>query len=69
MTIEDIKQRIRDEISAISEEMTQQVMRNLRVRLEECLRNSGRHVSDVVSKKNKMVCNVVSSNNNHKREK
>jgi hypothetical protein len=33
MTIEDLKQRILDKISAILEEMTQRVMRNLRGRL------------------------------------
>jgi hypothetical protein len=48
VTIEDLKQRIRDDMLAISEEMTQQVTRNLRGRLEEGVRNGGRHLSDVI---------------------
>jgi predicted RNA-binding protein Jag len=51
MTVENLKQRILDEISAIPEEMTQRVMRNLRERLEECLRNGGRRLIDVILKK------------------
>jgi hypothetical protein len=51
MTIKDLKQRIQDETSAISEEVTQGVIRNLRGRLKECVRNGGRHLSDVIFKK------------------
>jgi hypothetical protein len=49
MTIEDLKQRIRDEISSIFDETNQWIMRNLRGRLEECVGNGGRHLSDAVS--------------------
>ncbi|GFG34291.1 hypothetical protein Cfor_07086, partial [Coptotermes formosanus] len=38
-TIEKLKQRIKEEIAAIPEQMTRRVMENFRARLEQCLRN------------------------------
>ena len=49
-TTAELKQRIKEEIVAISEQMTCQVMENLGVRLKQCLRNGGRHLSDVLFK-------------------
>jgi hypothetical protein len=49
-TVEELKQRIKQEIAAIPELMTHQVMENLRGRVEQCLRNSGRHLSNVLFK-------------------
>jgi hypothetical protein len=48
--IEKRKQRIHEEIEAIPEQMTRRVMEDLRGRLEMCLRNRGRHLSDVLFK-------------------
>jgi hypothetical protein len=49
-TIEKLKQRIMEEITAIPERMTRRVTENLRERLEQCLRNYGRHLSDALYK-------------------
>ena len=48
---------------AIVEQMTRRMMENPGVRLKQCLRNGGRHVSDVISKL-KMACTEFSSDNN-----
>jgi hypothetical protein len=48
--IEEFKQRIRDEIASIPGEMIRKVMHNLRGRLEQCVQNGGRHLSDVIFK-------------------
>jgi hypothetical protein len=39
--IEELKQRVKEEISAIPEQMTRRLMENRRGRLEQCLRNDG----------------------------
>jgi len=49
-TLAKLKQSIKEEIVAIPEHMTRRAMENLGVRLKQCLRNGGRHMSDVVSK-------------------
>jgi vacuolar-type H+-ATPase subunit E/Vma4 len=49
-TIEELKQKIKEEIATIPEQMTRRVMENLRGRLKQCLRNGGRHLSDVLYK-------------------
>ena len=49
-TIAELKQSIKEEIAAIPEQMTRRVMENLGVRLKQCLRNGGRHLSDVLFK-------------------
>jgi hypothetical protein len=49
-TIEELKQRIKEEVAAIPEQMTRRVMENRRGRLEQCLRDGGRHLSDVLYK-------------------
>jgi hypothetical protein len=46
-TIEGLKQRMKNDIAAIPEQMTCRVMKNPRGRLERCLRNCGWHQSDV----------------------
>jgi len=48
--IAELKQSIKEEIVAILEQMTHRVMENLGVRLKQCLRNGGRHLSDVIFK-------------------
>ena len=49
-TIAELMQSIQEEIAAIREQMTRRVMENLGVRLKQCLRNGGRHLSDVIFK-------------------
>jgi len=49
-TIAELKQSIKEEIAAIPEQMTRRVMENLGIRLKQCLRNDGRHLSDVLFK-------------------
>ena len=62
-TIEELRQRIKEEIAAIPEQMTHRVMENLGGRLEQCLRNGGGHLNDEIFK-NKMACNEFFSDNN-----
>ena len=49
-TISDLMQSIKEEIAAIPEQINGPVMINLGVRLKQCLRNGGRHLSDVLFK-------------------
>jgi hypothetical protein len=44
--MEELKQRIKEEIAAIRQQMTRRVTENRRGRLEQCLTNGGRHLSD-----------------------
>lgn len=50
-TVDELKQRIRDEIHNIPVEMLQRSMRNLQHRFQECIRTGGRHLKDVIFKK------------------
>ena len=47
---EELEQSIKEEIAAIPEDMTRRVMESLGVRLKQCLRKGGRHLSDVLFK-------------------
>jgi len=49
-TIAELNQSIKEEIAAILEQMTHQVMESLGVTLKQCLRNGGRHLSDILFK-------------------
>jgi len=49
-TITELKQSIKEETAVIPEQMTRRVMENLGVSLKQCLRNGGRHLSDVLFK-------------------
>ena len=49
-TTVEIKQSIREEKAAIPEQMIRRVKENLGVRQKQCLRNGGRHQSDVLFK-------------------
>jgi hypothetical protein len=62
-TIEDPKQRIKEETAAILKQMTRRVTENRRRRLEQCLRNGGGQPSDETFK-NKMACTEFFSDNN-----
>jgi hypothetical protein len=48
--MEELKQRIKEEIAAIPVQMTRRVTEKRRGRLEQCLRKGGRHLSDVLYK-------------------
>ena len=47
----DLKQNIRDEVAAISPTMLQRVMQNFQKRLQECVDNNGRDLTDTIFRK------------------
>ena len=49
-TISELKHSIKEEIAAILKQMIRRVVEKLGVRLKKCLRNGGRHLSDVIFK-------------------
>jgi len=49
-TIEQLKEAVRQEVAAILPAMTRKVMDNFRERLQECVINNGRHLSNVIFK-------------------
>ena len=49
-TIEQLKEAIRQEVAAIPPALTRKVMDNFRERLQECVINNGRHLSDIIFK-------------------
>jgi hypothetical protein len=49
-SLEDLKERIRQEIDAIPPEITQTVMKNFRERLQQGVANDGHHMSDMIFK-------------------
>jgi hypothetical protein len=49
-SLEDLKERIQQEIDAILPDLTQRVMKNFRERLQQCVANDGHHMSDMVFK-------------------
>ena len=48
-SLEDLKERIQQEIDSIPPELTRRVM-NFRERLQQCVANDGRHMSDLICK-------------------
>jgi hypothetical protein len=49
-TIEKLKQKLKEEIAAIPEQMTCHMMENLLGQMEQCLKNGGKHLSDILFK-------------------
>jgi hypothetical protein len=49
-TLEGLKEAITQEVAAIPQEMARRVMEKYRERLNQCIDNEGRHLSDVVFK-------------------
>jgi len=47
-TLDELKQRIQDEIRGIPAEMLQRAMGNLNGRLKQCICSGGRHLQDVI---------------------
>lgn len=49
-TIDELKAAIRQEIAAITPQLTQRVMQNFRNRLETCIGEEGHHLGDIIFK-------------------
>jgi len=49
-SLEDLKERIQQEIDSIPPELTRRVMKNFQERLQQCVANDGRHMSDPIFK-------------------
>jgi len=49
-SLEDLKERIQQEIASIPPELTRRVMKNFRERLQQCVANDGRLMSDLIFK-------------------
>ena len=49
-SIEQLKDAIRQEITAIPHEMTRRVIDNFRERLRQCVDNKGSHLTDLIFK-------------------
>ena len=47
-TVDDLKVSIREEIATVPQEMLVNVMRNFEERLRTCVRQEGRHLSDII---------------------
>jgi len=47
-TVDDLKVSIREEIVTVPQEMLVNVMRNFDERLQTCVRQEGRHLSDII---------------------
>jgi hypothetical protein len=50
-TTDELKQNIREEVAAISPTMLQWVMQNFQNRLQGCVDNNGRHLTDTIFRK------------------
>ena len=63
-SLEDLKERIQQEIDTILPELTRRVMKNFRERLQQCVANNGRHMSDLIFKTDfkKTVFNLLFRN-------
>ena len=49
-SLEDLKERIQQEIDSIPPELTRRVMKNFQERLQQCVANDGRHMSYLIFK-------------------
>jgi len=49
-SLEDLKERIQQEIDSIPPELTRRALKNFRERLQQCVANGGRHMSDIIFK-------------------
>ena len=50
-TVDDLKFSIREEIATVPQEMLVNVMQNFEERLRTCVRQEGRHLSDIIFRK------------------
>jgi diadenosine tetraphosphate (Ap4A) HIT family hydrolase len=49
-SLEDLQERIQQEINSVPPELTQRVMKNFQEHLQQCVANDGRHMSDIIFK-------------------
>jgi len=49
-TLQALKDAIRLEVARITHDMLHRVMRNIRIRLQQCINNSGHHLQDILFK-------------------
>ena len=47
-TVDDLKVSIREEIATVPQELLVNVMQNFEARLRTCVRQEGRHLSDII---------------------
>jgi len=47
-TVDDLKVSIREEIATVPQEMLVNVMQNFEKRIRTCVRQEGRHLSDII---------------------
>jgi len=47
-TVDDLKVSVREEIAIVQQEMLVNVMQNFEERLRTCVRQEGRHISDII---------------------
>ena len=59
-TVDDLKVSIREEIATVPQEMLVNVMQNFEERLRTCVRQEGRHLSDIIFRNG--VINVSNQN-------
>ena len=59
-TVDDLKVPIREKIATVPQEMSVNVMQNFEVRLRTCVRQEGRHLSDIIFRN--WVINVSNQN-------
>ena len=59
-TVDDLKVSIREEIATVPQEMLVKVMQNFEERLRTCVRQEGRHLSDIIFRN--WVINVSNQN-------
>ena len=59
-TVDDLKVSIREEIATVPQEMSVNVMQNFEERLRTCVRQDGRHLSDIIFRN--WVINVRNQN-------
>ena len=59
-TVDDLKDSIREEIATVPQEMLVNVMQNFEERLRACVRQEGRHLSNIIFRN--WVINVSNQN-------
>jgi len=59
-TVEDLKVSIREEVATVPQEMLVNVMQNFEERLRTCVRQDGRHLSEIIFRN--WVINVSNQN-------
>jgi len=61
-TLNDLKEAIRQEIRPIDRQLLARVVDDFKERLENCIQEDGRHLTDIILKLNHLVWHVLSFN-------